>query len=76
MKRFDINYDDALSAAERFAEENKGWIPRSGRIVDDRTSFDEYGSDDAMNLCWSGEVNAIVVLNDDGQEIGIFAYWE
>lgn len=77
MTRFDMTYEEAQAAAEAFAREHDGWVTEQSRVIDDRTRIDEYGSEEAANLCWSGETPAISVLsNSDFSEIGVFAYWE
>lgn len=72
-----MTYEEALAAAEAFAGEHDGWVTKQSRVIDDRARVDEYGSEEAANLCWSGEIPAISVLsNSDFSEIGVFAYWD
>lgn len=75
MTSFYYYYEDALAAAENFANENNGHIASREVALDDRHDF-YYEDDKARNLCWSGETNAIVVRdNDTYEDIEYFAYW-
>ena len=76
-KEFYYHYADALASAREFAKDNNGAIADSGVSMDDRSLVDCYRDDKAANLCWSVEVAAIEVDdNDTGMPIGFFAYWE
>lgn len=75
MANFNYYYEDALTAAEAYANESNGFIAKDSATLDDRTRF-HYKDDKARNLCWSGEVNAIIVRNNDTYEDDeYFAYW-
>lgn len=75
-KEFHYNYSDAQAAAEAFAKENNGYVA-SEREADERTMAGcSYMDEQADNLCWSGSVSAIPVEDENGNEIGLFAYWE
>ena len=65
----------ALAAAEQFAAENNGMV-RGLVTRDDRSRFD-FEDDEMQRICWSGEMNAISVVDKDTlEEIGAFAYWD
>lgn len=73
--QFHYYYEDALAAAEQFANENNGYIARDSRTMDDTCKYD-YQDIKANNLCWSGEVAAIVVRhNDTHDDIAYCAWW-
>lgn len=75
-KQFHYTYEAAMEAAQEFAKNNNGWIRKVRQ--DERSLLGcEYADDQAANLCWSGEVSAIEVDDNDTDEvIGIFAHWE
>lgn len=75
MANFNYYYEDALAAAETYAADNNGHIAKDSVTLDDRTRF-HYDDIKSRNLCWSGEVNAIVVRdNDTFEDVEYFAYW-
>lgn len=76
-KEFHYNYTDAKSAAETFAKENGYYVARREATMDEKSmSGCDYMDEQADNLCWSGEVSAIVVEDYEGDRKGVFAYWE
>lgn len=76
-KQFHYHYQDALDAAKAFAKENGFYLSSQEITVDERTmSGCDYMDERADNLCWSGEVSALVVEDDDFNAAGYFAYWE
>lgn len=75
MANFNYYYEDALAAAEAYAAENNGHIAKESATLDDRTRFN-YNDIKSRNLCWSGEVAAIIVRdNDSYEDVECFAYW-
>ena len=75
MANFHYYYEDALAAATAFASENNGYIAREEATFDDRHSF-YYADEKGNNLCWSGEVSAIIVRdNDTCEDVAYFAWW-
>ncbi len=75
MANFNYYYEDALAAAEAYAAENNGHIAKESATLDDRTRF-HYDDVASRNLCWSGEVAAIIVRdNDTCEDVEYFAYW-
>jgi hypothetical protein len=75
MTEFHYYYEDALAAAEAFAAENNGFIANDEATFDDRHRF-YYADTKANNLCWSGEVSAIIVRdNDSYEDVAYFASW-
>lgn len=77
-KQFHYTYEAAMEAAREFAKNNNGWIRKDKATMDERSLRDCEDADDrVVNLCWSGEVCAIQVDDNDTYDtIGYFAYWE
>lgn len=76
-KEFHYNYADAKSSADSFAKENGYYVSMHETLMDERAmSGCDYMDEQADNLCWSGEVSAIVVEDYEGDRKGVFAYWE
>lgn len=75
MANFHYYYEDALAAAEAYATENNGYIAKESATLDDSHRFC-YEDIKSRNLCWSGEVSAIVVRdNDTCEDVEMFAWW-
>ncbi len=74
-KQFHYFYADAMEAAKAFAKENNAYIGNDVAADDRSLQGCEYMDDKADGLDWSGEVSAIMVEDEDGKPIGIFAYW-
>lgn len=71
---------DALKAAEKFANENDGIVKPT--TIDDRTQFadedyDDKFRDEVVNVGgWSGETGAFAVIDDNGDTLMMFPYWD
>lgn len=75
MANFYYYYEDALAAAQAYASNNNAHIADESASLDDRHRF-YYEDDKSRNLCWSGEVAAIVVRdNDSYEDVEMFAWW-
>lgn len=74
-KQFHYFYADAMEAAKAFAKENNAYVGREVAADDRSLAGCDYMDDKADNLCWSGEVSAIPVDDENGTTIGLFAYW-
>lgn len=73
MNYFYYFYEDALKAAHEYAQKNNGFIAKDSMILDDNCLF-EYCDQKSNDLCWSGEVDAIIVRDKDSYEdIAYFA---
>lgn len=76
-KEFHYNYADAKRSAEAYANENNYYVSDHEALMDERSmSGCNYMDEQADNLCWSGEVSAIIVEDIEGAQKGVFAYWE
>lgn len=72
---FYYTHQAAQAAAEDFAAKNNGHIARQSMTLDDGCDFD-YCDEESVNLCWSGEVSALVVRdNDTYEDVAYFAGW-
>lgn len=69
--------DTAERYAQSFAEDVNAIVRESSfAVADDNTTFDYIGRD--MNAVgeWSGELAGYEVVNENGEVIAIFAYYE
>ncbi|MGP1610266.1 MAG: hypothetical protein ACTTGW_01370 [Candidatus Cryptobacteroides sp.] len=67
---------NAVKAAEEYARKHGGLI-RGSKSYDHKHSFDFEDDEVQENLCWSGEVDAILVVAEaDYSEMAAFAYWD
>lgn len=67
---------NAVKAAKKFASENGGVFGR-GVTFDHRRRFDFVDDEVREKLCWSGEVAAILVVDEKScKDLGAFAYWD
>lgn len=65
----------AREAAEKFAASNNGTV--KGSVTRDEHSTFDFEDEEIQGICWSGEMNAILVIDRDTfEEIGAFAYWD
>lgn len=74
MKTLYYTKGEALMAAKEVAKECNGTIERTS--VDDRTRGPEEDDRFLEKVgLWSGECAAVEVLDRDGEQVGVFAWW-